>query len=71
MLLGPPPQPLPPIPDLVALAAEEKGVDRRDICVVDLKVIQAMAFKGSGVCSENCRKTRDKEPINKYKAIAP
>lgn len=75
MTLGMPPRPsLPPQPsldDLIEMTAAEKGVDKRDICVVDFNVIQTMAFKNTGVCSENCRKFRDKEPIHKYKAIAP
>lgn len=49
------------VEDLVELAAEEKGVDRRNICVVCLEAIQIMSFKGTGVCGEIHRKIRDGE----------
>lgn len=57
---------------LIEMAASEYGVDRRDICRVDLRVIQIMSFKGTGVCCERCRKLRDGEPIDQpYRALAP
>lgn len=32
-----------------------------EVCEVDDKPIEMMAFKGTGVCSEICRKVRDRE----------
>lgn len=58
--------------DLIEMAASEYGVDRRDICRVDLRVIRAMTFRGTGVCCERCRKLRDGEPIDRpYRALVP
>jgi hypothetical protein len=34
-------------------------------CTVCTKKIRIMTFKGTGVCSENCRKIRDGEDPNK------
>jgi predicted nucleic acid-binding Zn ribbon protein len=38
-----------------------KGVKAGTHCKYDGKVIEVMAFKGTGFCSENCRKDFHKE----------
>lgn len=47
--------------DLVELAAADKSVPVSKICVVCLSTIQMMAFQGTHVCGELCRKQRDNE----------
>ena len=45
------------------------GVDKNNICCICLKVVEVQILKGSGVCSELCRKDRDNDhepfiPVN-------
>lgn len=54
-----------------ALRSEPIHEGYRDWCSVCDGKIKAMAFKGTGVCSEIHRKQRDGEPINKFRAVAP
>lgn len=46
--------------DYVLKAEEEKKM--KNICEVCDKKIKVIAFQGTGICSENCRKIRDNEP---------
>lgn len=57
--------------EMVAEMAECVDEEPRNICVVDLNVIKTMAFRGTGVCSEKCRKIRAGEPIAQYKVVVP
>ena len=45
----------------IAWTAKHFGLKKRDICILCLKPIKTIAFKGTGVCSENCRKDRDND----------
>lgn len=49
--------------DVVAVqrSAERWGLPYNAICIMCLGVIKVTAFKGTHVCSENCRKDRDND----------
>ena len=57
------------LPSSIDRVAEALGVERRDICCICLRPIKTQIMKGSGVCSELCRKDRDNDhepfiPVN-------
>lgn len=41
--------------------AIENNVKMKEVCVIDGNLITVMIFKGTNVCSENCRKVRDND----------
>lgn len=56
---------------LIDQTAKALQLEANNICVVCTAVIEVMAFKGTGVCSELHRKERDGEPVRQYRAVAP
>lgn len=66
-----PKPPPPPLSSLMAQIKEETAAmpitdeqSFRTTCEVDEKEILVMAFKGTGVCGEYCRKVRDGEIVD-------
>lgn len=45
----------------IELTAIARDCDVKDICTMCLKQIKVMAFRSTGACSENCRKSRDND----------